>query len=120
MENLNFINEKILDFDDAMNRLMNNLDLYKKWLNEFFSSTIVNEIEITINTGDFDKIHKALHHAKGVSANLSLNKFAAIARNLDEIAKSKSNLTMLKDGYKVLYDVFIETHEYCIRNKYCE
>lgn len=120
MDNLNFQNEKILDIQDAMNRLMNNKEMLSRWLNDFFNSQIVNEIEYCIKNGDFDLIHKSLHHLKGVSANLSLNRLSAIARYLDEIAKSKTNLSEIADGIIVLKDIFIESHEYCKREKYCE
>lgn len=120
MDNLNFQNEKILDIQDAMNRLMNNKEMLSRWLNDFFHSQIVNEIEYYIKTGDFDLIHKGLHHLKGVSANLSLNRLSAMARYLDEFAKSNSNLDEIIDGFPKLKDIFIESHEYCKKEKHCE
>ncbi|NLJ15585.1 MAG: hypothetical protein GX346_00435 [Clostridiales bacterium] len=120
MSCLNYNDEILVDYDDAMMRLMNDESLYHKWLNDFFNSKIINEIVFITKCGDFDEIHKSLHHLKGVSANLSLNRLAAYARYLDEFAKSKSELNKIIEGVDTLKNIFIKTHEFCIKKNYCE
>ena len=120
MSCLNYNDEILVDYDDAMMRLMNDESLYYRWLNEFFKSDIINEIVFITKDCDFDEIHKSLHHLKGVSANLSLNRLAAYARYLDEFAKSKRELNKIVEGVDILENIFIKTHEFCIKKNYCQ
>lgn len=120
MDKLSFENEEIFDIQDAMKRLMNNKKMLSRWLNNFFNSQIVDEIQNHIIIGDYELIHKSLHYLKGASANLSLNRLAAMARHMDEIAKSESNLDLLLNNIGSLKDIFIKSHEFCKIEKYCE
>jgi len=61
-----------VDFADGVKRVMNNTQLYIKFLTKFKNETRLDDLEAAIAAGNMDKAKNAAHTIKGVAANLSL------------------------------------------------
>lgn len=60
------------------------------------SNTILNNLETSINTKDFDKIYRNAHSIKGSSSNLLFNEVYSIAKDIEKSAQQKSDYPYLE------------------------
>jgi HPt (histidine-containing phosphotransfer) domain-containing protein len=62
-----------VNFEEGVNRVMNNAKLYIRLLAKFKTDTNLDELLDFLNAGDYEKAQAAVHTIKGVAANLSLD-----------------------------------------------
>lgn len=74
-EQLGLLKKKGFDIDGAMERFLNNRDMYEKFLHKFQKETTFAELCSKIEAKDTAGAFAAAHSLKGVSANLSLQAF---------------------------------------------
>ncbi|MDJ0817716.1 MAG: Hpt domain-containing protein, partial [Desulfobacterales bacterium] len=87
--------ESLPGFDLAagLSRLRGNKRLYRKLLISFASdyNTVANEIQLAIDTEDFDQAHSLVHNLKGLAGNLAATQLQTAAVNLEKLVKGIDN-----------------------------
>ena len=80
---------KMLNWQDGLNRLLNNKDLYVTLLNKFITSQqdIPQQLAAALAAGDKEKLCFEAHTIKGVAANLGAEALADVARQLELTVK---------------------------------
>ncbi|MCP4748293.1 MAG: Hpt domain-containing protein [Desulfobacteraceae bacterium] len=87
----------IIDFNEALNRALGDVDFLKMMMDEFQAAIpdFVNRIEKALHDGDMDTLSKDAHQLKGSSANLAAKKISAVAMELEHIGKNaKDNISV--------------------------
>lgn len=79
-----------INFEEGINRLMNNAKLYMRLLAKFKTDTNLDELFALLNEGDYEKAQTAVHTIKGVAANLSLEELYKQTRELETQIKAHS------------------------------
>jgi HPt (histidine-containing phosphotransfer) domain-containing protein len=77
-------------------------DLFKDLLKQIEKEK--NNLLKAIENQDYKQIHKIAHFLKGASLNLRLSNLAFIFKTIDEEAKNKSDITVIKNIVNQLYD----------------
>lgn len=68
-----------IDYDDAMDRMGDNLELFQKLAFKYLTNTNYVDLVAAMEVKDYDAAYNAAHTLKGVSGNLSLNKLYKVA-----------------------------------------
>ncbi|MDR2590032.1 MAG: Hpt domain-containing protein [Oscillospiraceae bacterium] len=106
------INDIYIDVQDALKRVANNMDLYKKLLTQFTGGNHINPIEEALNTKAMKTAADAVHTLKGIAANLSLKKLAEVTSTLELDIKNgvdhSKSLAELKQIYYVTSEQIAE------------
>jgi len=68
--------EEIVDIPSAKERFMGNYRLFSKFLYQFPTRSLYNELEQAMDAGDTAKGFEAAHTMKGIAGNLSLKLIA--------------------------------------------
>ncbi len=81
------------DLSSGLSRLLGNKRLYRKLLISFASdyNTVANEIQLAIDTEDFDQAHSLVHNLKGLAGNLAATELQTAAVNLEKLVKGIDN-----------------------------
>lgn len=62
-----------IDYTDAMDRMDNNAELYKKLALKYLDNSCLADLIAALETKDYDEGYKAAHSLKGVAGNLSFS-----------------------------------------------
>lgn len=68
-----------IDYNDAMERMGGNLDLYEKLAMKYLDDSNYASLVAAMDAADYDEAYKAAHSLKGVAGNLSFNKLYELA-----------------------------------------
>lgn len=104
---LDFNSLAYIDIDDALKRVGGNKGLYVKLLGRFTEGNHMETLESAISGGNLEEAAHLAHTLKGVSANLSLMRVAAIATSIDEALKSGGDYSVLLPELKLAYEATI-------------
>lgn len=85
---------KVLDVAAALNRILNNQDLYVRVLKEFFKATVENLtlLQEAFEQRDLDIVISISHTLKGSSANIGGERVQKSAAKLESLAKEVTDL----------------------------
>ena len=100
--------EEYINVEDALKRVGGNMGLYKRLLTRFTDEDHIGPLEEALNTGNTEEASHLAHTIKGVSANLSLIKLAAVAADLEH--KIKGGLDH-SDSFSELKQVYVITSD---------
>lgn len=95
-----------VDTIDALNRLMNNEELYLKLINKFICDEKFNKLKEAINSKDLKEAFSLSHALKGVIGNLSIIPLYEIISELTEHLRNNedTDYTNLIIRYEYLFD----------------
>ena len=100
--------EEYINVEDALKRVGGNMGLYKRLLGRFTDEDHISPLEEALNTGNAEEASHLAHTIKGVSANLSLIKLAAVAADLEHKIKGgldhSDSFSELKQVYAITSD----------------
>lgn len=104
-QNPRHYNIKGVNFMDGLARANNNLDLYKKLLQEFIQNykDDVLQIKKQADSGDFEQAAHITHKIKGVAANLSISNLAQIGGQLEKNLLEKNDCSELWQKFSILF-----------------
>ncbi|MDR2599657.1 MAG: Hpt domain-containing protein [Oscillospiraceae bacterium] len=106
------INEMYIDVKDALKRVGNNMDLYKKLLAQFMEKDHIKPIEEALSAGATKVASDAAHTLKGIAANLSLKKLteatADLEKNIKDGVEHSDSLAELKQVFYVTSEQIAE------------
>ncbi len=103
--------EKIIDLDEAMDRVLGHKEMYKRWLDGFFIPETLQVADEAFIEEDYDAAHRAVHKLKGTAGNLAIKKLFEQARNLDELIKAQTDFSQLTGELNKLKEYFYEAKE---------
>jgi two-component system sensor histidine kinase/response regulator len=88
-----YMNEEVLDWKEAMGRVLNKRDLYSRLLGKFIDSEQNSGAQIAqaISAGDSEEARKIVHTTKGAAANLGAKALAAAALELEMALKANAD-----------------------------
>ena len=77
--------EDLLDWKDAMSRVLNKRDLYVKLLGKFIETErdTPDRVAVALKNGNADEARQLVHSTKGAAANLGAKALAAAALELE-------------------------------------
>lgn len=84
--------EKLLDFNEALDRLGGDAEFLTELLFELLSQIDQNfeELKKAVSEKNFDELKSLSHSLKGASANLNVNRLASRFLVLEDLGASKS------------------------------
>ena len=87
------MNEEVLDWKEAMARVLNKRELYSKLLGKFIDSEQDSGAKIAqaLSAGDTDGARTIVHTTKGAAANLGAKALAAAALELEISIKANAD-----------------------------
>lgn len=117
MENTtrNILTEVGINVDSAMNRFLDDEDMYFEFLNQFLEDNLMSRLEQVVNAGQVKEAFDVAHTLKGVCANLSIDSMSSIVAPMVEILRSNS-LEGVKESVSelfVTYNNVLETIKNC-------
>ncbi len=89
-----------IDTTDAMDRMDDDADLYKKLALKYLNNTNFVDLTAAMEVKDYDTAYNAAHTLKGVAGNLSFTKLYHIASSVCEALRqgeSQAAETMMPD-----------------------
>jgi HPt (histidine-containing phosphotransfer) domain-containing protein len=98
-----------INFEEGVNRVMNNAKLYMRLLAKFKTDTHLDELLTLLNAGDYEKAQTAVHTIKGVSANLSLEELYKQTLELETQIKAHSASPEQVETVKMTFDETIKS-----------
>ena len=101
------INHEYVNVPDALKRIGGSMDLYKRLLNQFTGGDHIDPLEEALSVGAMDEASRLVHTLKGVAANLSLMKVAAISTELDQALKTGVDPSALMSALKQAYEITV-------------
>ena len=102
------INGEYIDASAALKRIGGNNEFYKKLLNQLLENDHIGLIKNALDSEDSSKAAREAHSLKGVSANLSLLKLAAVSAALEKEIKDEKDCTGAFNEVKEAYDITVE------------
>lgn len=92
MENTtkSFLTEAGINVESAMNRFLDDEEMYFEFLNEFLDDNLINKLEQAVNDEQVQEAFDIAHTLKGVCANLSIDSLSCIVNPMVEILRSNS------------------------------
>lgn len=95
-----------IDLEDAMERFLNNEELYRKFLLKFLEDENFSQMKMALWSGEGEQAFKYAHTVKGVAGNLSINglyevmaPYIEYLRNGD-IESAREHLAEVEEMYK--------------------
>ncbi|MDR2574794.1 MAG: Hpt domain-containing protein [Desulfovibrio sp.] len=87
------MNEEVLDWKEAMARVLNKRELYSKLLGKFIDSERDSGAKIAqaLSTNDTEEARRLVHTTKGAAANLGAKALAAAALELEMALKANAD-----------------------------
>jgi HPt (histidine-containing phosphotransfer) domain-containing protein len=95
-----------VNFDEGINRVMNNAKLYIRLLAKFKADTKLDDLLSFLKEGDYEKAQAAVHTIKGVAANLSLDELFKQTLELETQIKARA---ASPEQIKTVETTFFET-----------
>lgn len=89
MKSLQELEEDGIDIDGAMERFMNNEEMFRHFLRELPEDEIYCLLMEAFDAGDVDKAFDLAHQLKGIIANLSLSFLYQTMHDIVEILREK-------------------------------
>lgn len=105
------MSEDILDWKDALTRVLNKRDLYVRLLKKFMETEqdATARINAALQSGDIEAACRMAHTVKGTAANLGGKALAAAALELEMALKGGADITLpLKRFEGALTDTLVE------------
>ncbi|MDO5483902.1 MAG: Hpt domain-containing protein [Desulfovibrionaceae bacterium] len=105
------MSEAILDWKEALTRVLNKRDLYIRLLKKFMETEQDSTARITsaLQSGDIEAASRMAHTVKGTAANLGAKALAAAALELEMALKGGADTTLpLKHFDGALTDTLVE------------
>ncbi len=104
---------KLFDRDTFLEKLDDDIELYKELLDDFLQSAkrYIEEIETGIKEEDFEKIRIAAHSIKGSSGSIEAHQMQSAAHQLEKSAKQQNrslideNLEIMEMEYEILSEI---------------
>jgi two-component system sensor histidine kinase/response regulator len=89
------MNEEVLDWKEAMTRVLNKRELYSRLLGKFIDSEQDSGARIAqaLSTGETEKARALVHTTKGAAANLGAKALAAAALEMEMAIKASADTT---------------------------
>ncbi|MDR1659026.1 MAG: Hpt domain-containing protein [Desulfovibrio sp.] len=89
------MNEEVLDWKEAMTRVLNKRELYSKLLGKFIDSEQDSGARIAqaLSAGETERARNLVHTTKGAAANLGAKALAAAALELELAIKACADTT---------------------------
>jgi len=100
--------EVYIEIDDALKRVGGNMDLYKRLLGRFVEGNHFEGLREAVQKGEPEESERQAHTLKGVGANLSLVKIAALSADIEQLLKSGSDTSALFEELRQAYDTTVE------------
>jgi len=101
-----------INVDDALRRIGGSISLYKRLLTQFTGAGYIGPLEEALNSGNKEEAAHLVHTLKGVCANLSLIKLAAVSAELEHNIKDGSDhsgsFAELKQAYAITTEKIAE------------
>lgn len=99
-----------IDYVDAMDRMGDNADLYKKLAMKYLDNTCMADLTAAMDVADYDEAYKAAHTLKGASGNLSFDVlYKASAATSDALRQGESEAAKeLLPDVKAAHDKVID------------
>ena len=93
---------EILDWKDALSRVMQKRDLYCKLLRKFMEmeQDSATRISVALRNGDVDTARQVAHTVKGTAANLGARALAAAALELEMALRGGADTTLPMKHYE--------------------
>jgi two-component system sensor histidine kinase/response regulator len=87
------MNEEVLDWKEAMTRVLNKRELYSRLLGKFIDSEQDSGTKIAqaLSAGETEKARNLVHTTKGAAANLGAKALAAAALELEMAIKASAD-----------------------------
>jgi HPt (histidine-containing phosphotransfer) domain-containing protein len=101
MADFNYVN-----VEEGKKRVMNNTKLFAKLLGKFKEDNSINELEIALSKGDYEKAQASAHTLKGIAANLSLIKLHKECVEIESGIKAKA---VNPDHIAIVRDIHSQT-----------
>jgi HPt (histidine-containing phosphotransfer) domain-containing protein len=79
-----------VNFEEGVNRVMNNAKLYIKLITKFKTENNLNDLSAALGANDYEKAQVAAHTMKGIAANLSLTELFEKSKEIEAQIKEKS------------------------------
>jgi HPt (histidine-containing phosphotransfer) domain-containing protein len=92
-----------INFEEGLNRVMNNTKLYVRLLTKFKADTKFGELSAQLEAGDYENAQVTAHTIKGVAANLSLTELFEKIRDLESKIKEKAVQPEALDAVKIVF-----------------
>ncbi|MDR2820322.1 MAG: Hpt domain-containing protein [Desulfovibrio sp.] len=95
------MSEEILDWQEAIARVLNKRDLYVKLLNKFIDSEkdSSSRVEQALKSGDTEEARKIVHTTKGAAANLGAKALAASALELETAIRAGGDTSVAMENF---------------------
>lgn len=118
MENTtkNLLTEAGINVESAMNRFLDDEEMYFEFLNDFLEDKLINKLEQAVNSGQVKESFEIAHTLKGVCANLSIDSLSRIVNPMVEILRSNS-LEGVKEAVSELFVAYDHVSE--VIKMYC-
>ncbi|MDR2094730.1 MAG: Hpt domain-containing protein [Treponema sp.] len=97
-----------VNIEDALKRVMNNKKLYTKLLGKFINDMNMDELLVTVQSGDYENAQKQAHTIKGAAANLALIELWHRIQDFEVQIKAKDVKPGMPEAVKVCYDTTID------------
>jgi len=109
---INTIDAKYIDINDALKRIGGSMDLYKRLVKRFVEGTQITELNTSLQDGNKDEAARLSHTVKGVAANLSLVRIRELTAELEQIIKEdqdhSAKLAELNQAYDETVKIIAE------------
>ena len=86
-----------INVEEGLNRVVNNVTIYKRLLKNFSGRKLVSEIIDNVNNNDFSAAATSCHALKGVAANLAMHPLADVTARIEKTLKASQNPSSLLD-----------------------
>ena len=105
------IDKAILDYEDVMQRFMNNEGLLRRVLQKFMEDESFAHLKEALEQKDVEQAFKEAHTLKGLAANMSMVELAQVASDMTELLRSKEyeaaveKLPLLEEVYQRIVEI---------------
>lgn len=104
------MDKEILDYEEALGRVLNKRELYIKLLNKFIDneSNTPTKIREAYQNNNIDEAKTLVHTTKGVAANLGAKLLQQVALELENDLKTNTNIESSLQNFIVALNKTIE------------
>jgi len=102
------INGEYINVEDALKRMGGSMGLYKKLLQKFIDEDYMAQLEEALKNPASEEAQRQVHTVKGLCANLSLVKLAAVSVEMEHQLKDGADTSGSYEDMKQAYAVTLE------------